>query len=288
MKSWYKSSPYHLEKMKGIKEKLQKTVLGGTAMMPELDSFLNALYRLQTVPAEYLICQEELLPAESLRFFYVDENWVDCLIDGALSMGRNSTFDLYHDALVHEDVCRRFRSSHRGAGGQTESGGRTGFLLRSELVRGWPGLSIACYAQCAGGKELLECQNISRIGEDIILCIADGVIDCLEFTEPKEGVSFGFTRDEQGILSLPLSPLPKPGTDEAAQVFCRGMADFLNIPVPVRQQEVQGVVDIEALCAAAGKALGMSEAEQEHFSALELSAELLATPVRYSVRGDLL
>lgn len=37
------------------------------------------------IPAHYLITDPSHLPMESLRFFHIDPNWLDCLIDGALS-----------------------------------------------------------------------------------------------------------------------------------------------------------------------------------------------------------
>lgn len=287
MKSWYKSSLYRLESAAEDKGALRRAVLMGTEEMPSLKDFLGTLYRLEAVPMEYLICDEKFLPAESLRFFYIDEKWVDFLIDGALSMGRNSTMDLYHDTFVHTDALRQLRARPYGKQ-EGLCGMRTGFLLRSDLVRGWPGLVVSCYAKNSGEKKSLECRNISRIGEDILFCIADGIISCLEFTEPKEGVSFGFTCDEQGELSLPLFPLPKPGVDETARMFRGRKNDSRVAPIPFRDQTTQGVVDIEKLCDLIGEKLGMSEAEREHLSALEFAAELLQTPVRYSVKGRLL
>jgi hypothetical protein len=38
------------------------------------------------IPAHYLITDPAHLPSESLRFFYVDKNWVEALVDGALSI----------------------------------------------------------------------------------------------------------------------------------------------------------------------------------------------------------
>jgi hypothetical protein len=253
MKSWYQSSLHGLKEMQKNDGMLRKAVFDGMEQAPVLEDFLNELYHLETVPVEYLICDEAFLPPQSLRFFYIDENWVDCMLDGALSLGRNCSFDLSHDVFLHKETRRRLRERNNGqkAAGEQENV-RTGFLLRSDLVRGWPGLSIACYTMNSGEKERLNCQNISRIGEDIIFCIADGIIQQLELTEPKEGLSFGFTRDEQG-----------------------------EIPAPFREQTAPGVVDI-------GKFCDSIEKEDANVSALDLAVNLLQTPVRYSVKGGLL
>jgi hypothetical protein len=44
----------------------------------------NKLF-LEGIPAQYLIVDPSHLPMERLRFFHIDPNWLDCLIDGALS-----------------------------------------------------------------------------------------------------------------------------------------------------------------------------------------------------------
>jgi len=41
---------------------------------------------LQGVPFNYLVPDEQMLPKESIRFFWVDSVWVDCLLDGALAL----------------------------------------------------------------------------------------------------------------------------------------------------------------------------------------------------------
>lgn len=65
---------------------------------PEVRLFLGRLSMLQGVPPEYLVPDEKLLPKfrlvngeqeeyGSLRFFWIDPAWIECLLDGALSVG---------------------------------------------------------------------------------------------------------------------------------------------------------------------------------------------------------
>ncbi|KAL0471217.1 hypothetical protein QR685DRAFT_525808 [Neurospora intermedia] len=49
--------------------------------------FVSDLYHLINVPSRYLLPGQSMLPRESLRFFFVDGNWIDALVDGALSVG---------------------------------------------------------------------------------------------------------------------------------------------------------------------------------------------------------
>ena len=49
-------------------------------------SWLSRL-RLEGVPFSYIVPSEGMLPNDSIRFFHVDRNWLDALVDGALSVG---------------------------------------------------------------------------------------------------------------------------------------------------------------------------------------------------------
>ncbi|WP_344809261.1 hypothetical protein [Microlunatus ginsengisoli] len=53
--------------------------------------WLGRLHTLLGVPFGYLLPDEEMLPPESIRFFRLDEAWIEALIDGAFSLGRDLT-----------------------------------------------------------------------------------------------------------------------------------------------------------------------------------------------------
>lgn len=270
MRSWYKTDGT---------EKLESSLkLCLQDISEELKEFTRVLYSLKNVPVSYLLCDEGMVPEETIRFFYIDENWTEALVDGALSVGRSSSFDVKHDAAVRTEILQSVREKAEGRSV------RTGFFLRSKLVSGWPGLNILCYGDEAGETEPLPCEAISRLGPDLLLCIAEGVIRRVEFVEPSESMAFGFTVDEEGNLSLPVYALPLVGENDVLRVFSqKGKSIFL--PVPFRKGGTEGVVDIGELSAQISAALEM---EPETISALEMAAELLDTPVKYSVRGGLL
>ena len=54
----------------------------------DLRQWLARLRLLEGVPFAYLVADSELLPPESIRFFYLDRNWTDALVQGALSVAR--------------------------------------------------------------------------------------------------------------------------------------------------------------------------------------------------------
>ena len=59
----------------------------------ELRRFLARLRLLHGVPFSYLVPDAELLPPESIRFFYIDRAWTDALVQGVLSVGTITTAD---------------------------------------------------------------------------------------------------------------------------------------------------------------------------------------------------
>src|SRR5438874_2868368 len=66
--------------------------------VPEyLTQWLGRLRLLYGVPFTNLVPHSMLLPKESIRFFYVDRNWTDRLVDGALSVGKTSTREYVQD-----------------------------------------------------------------------------------------------------------------------------------------------------------------------------------------------
>ncbi|MFF3002771.1 hypothetical protein ACFVTF_08190 [Kitasatospora sp. NPDC057940] len=143
------------------------------AANPVLD-WLDRLALLHPVPLEQLVPRQELLPNESLRFCYVDRAWQTALVDGALSIGIAGSLDsdlstLLHDALT--DLPARI----------------SGFLVRSCLVPGWPALRMHLYA----GEDELTVLRADTVGEDVLLVLADGIVDRLVVAEPPQGLHFG-------------------------------------------------------------------------------------------------
>src|SRR6266545_4609179 len=56
---------------------------------------------LEGVPFQHLVPDSELLPPESIRFFHVDREWTDALVQGALSVGTITTVDRLHLQGLH-------------------------------------------------------------------------------------------------------------------------------------------------------------------------------------------
>ena len=97
------------------------------------------------IPYRYLVPDTALLPNESLRFFYIDNNWVNAFICGAFSIGHTIEAD--------------FSSDLRGV---FLTNNNTGFLINSLAVSGWPDFEVdlpVTNTQALLRKEVLD-ENI--------------------------------------------------------------------------------------------------------------------------------
>jgi len=66
----------------------------------------------------------------------------------------------------------------------------SGFLLRSAVVKGWPGMQAKGYSD-AKGTNALDIVRMETLGPSMLLCLFAGVIARVDLQEPSEGVHFG-------------------------------------------------------------------------------------------------
>lgn len=185
------------------------------AVLPDkIRNWFDNLRLLKGIPFNYLVPDERMLPKESIRFFKVDHEWIDCLLDGAFSIGRVISGDYEHDRQMINHVR-----------GETPEN-ITGFLLRSDLVKGWPALLLEAYAEAIPDGTTHPTQtplNVLRreqLSENVLLCLFEGEFQTLDFHQKPEALHFGvdingaaytkdvFYVDEQG------KQIPDPASDK--------------------------------------------------------------------------
>ncbi|MGH1354858.1 MAG: hypothetical protein ACRBBS_07255 [Thalassovita sp.] len=159
-----------------------------SAEIPEdLATWLSNLENLVGVPFNYLVPENAMLPPESIRQFHVDPNWVNALVDGAMSIGRHfegrqkSTVNQLSEhantlaarsqttemksmvrdaqlsklpkkdlpALGREKTQEKLNARGLAAPVDLASTPLTGFILRSRVVKGWPSMDVAGYPKGA-------------------------------------------------------------------------------------------------------------------------------------------
>ncbi len=183
------------------KSKLEETLKSSQPDIPEeVTSWLGRLVLLYGVPFNYLIPEEQMLPGEpgetkagSLRFFFLDPIWMQCLVQGACSVGSNGYGDSIIDKAINEWVQPNQPDKHTQASlaNKTAAGVRdrlreqyeavpmpqedacldwplTGFLLRSTVVEGWRGLEVMAYRNLTEQEKQDLAAKLSGQAKDIL------------------------------------------------------------------------------------------------------------------------
>lgn len=176
-----------------------------------LKQWLVRLRLLYGVPFNYLVPDEGMLPPESIRFFYLDMNWIDALIDGAFSIGRNlttagSTPSMALDKAVLPMVLRQtsgatphVRAKALGvAAPQASLQTVSGFLLRSSVVTAYRNMGVNVYP--LGGTpdlppnqiKLLTLLRLEALGpqSDTMICLVDGDAYRVDIHEAPEHLHY--------------------------------------------------------------------------------------------------
>lgn len=256
---------------------------------------LAELRLLHSVPFNYLVADASLLPPESIRFFYLDRNWTDALIQGVLSIGTFTSAERTQLEALREVVraevdeaertVRRPQDEDRLSG---PGGAVSGFLLRSRLVSGWPGLHVRAYRVDRGtddeilpesDPDRLKVLRMERLAPAVLLVLFDGVPAVVHVEEPRQGVQFGALRPEAEPLSTSRS------------VPLRDAATGRNLPgrsvdVPFRRGSA-GVLHLRRLRDRMASAPGTNVGGNTGMSvdANEFALEMLRFPYR-QVFGD--
>ena len=84
---------------------ISQTLHTAAADIPrEVTDWLGRLVMLYGVPFQYLIPAEDMLPRETIRFFFLDPIWIQYLVQGACSVGRMDIGDTIIDQAMNKLV----------------------------------------------------------------------------------------------------------------------------------------------------------------------------------------
>jgi hypothetical protein len=171
----------------------------------DLVEWIARLVLLYPVPFHYLVAHPSLLPQESLRFFHLDDNWVNAMLDGALSIAVRTTEQHASSRTELQSVLSKIVYQHRLRlqGKQPEWNPserymeipKSGFLLRSSIVSGWPGVEVTAATNAAPDPNLPKILRLDQISDGVLFCLARGSLDTVTFREPREGITFGVSSD---------------------------------------------------------------------------------------------
>jgi hypothetical protein len=195
----------HAQALKDARTRLEHLPLDGLRGMPDVPplviGWLQDLALLKGVPFNYLVPDERLLPRESIRFFQVDRLWIECLLEGAFSIGR----------VISSD------GDHEPERPSPDADEVTGVVIRSDVVAGWPELQVDGYRDVCDPQtrkdptEQLTPLRRDRLSDDVLLCLFtppspsqtrsgphEGVVHTVDVHRRPEGLHFGVSEDEAG------------------------------------------------------------------------------------------
>lgn len=272
----------------------------GEHLVPgELRRFLAQLRLLHHLPFSYLVPDADLLPLESIRFFFLDRNWTDAVTQGVLSVGTITTADrsqLENAYLPLRDEVDETERTIRAVDDDllTDEGGTiTGFLLRSKAVSGWPNLHVRAYARdvleddeltgaAESHPERMKVLRIERLAPAVLLVLIDGLPEVIHIEEPRQGIQYGVRyvdppAGSQGLaarmkLREASTGLPIEPKDD--------FTDDNSVPVPFRDG-APGVIDLTTLRSRLEGKAGMGSTIEPN----EFALQALRFPYR-QVFGD--
>ncbi len=243
-------------------DKLESTEQIAPVLTEDLAHWLGQLTLLYGLPVEYMVPDVRLLPVESIRFFYIDRNWLDRLVDGAMSVGVLSSKDNVFNQAFFRDIYQQvdaaqlnLRNKIRAAqlaDVKATGGTMTGLLFRSQVVTAYPGVEIHPYDE---NQNPLTILRMDRLSNSLIFCIFDGIPTQVDFIQPSEGLHFGITRIDTHAFSLQIRGLGYPTDDPQPKGYPAGVQieghpgkeDYLSVSGNILANASEGVIDIAGL-----------------------------------------
>lgn len=167
----------------GIKEAVSSALSEEAGPFGDLQ---EALQSLESVPFDYLVPDARMLPSESIRFFYIDKYWVSALTAGSLSTGLNTSLDKSLIPCLQSALEMR-RDTLDGSTRAPEAG----LLIRSRLVRDWPGTTFLATSTSGDEVELVRHEYLAP---DLLLLLFAEIPDSVVIKEPHQDLYMGVTR----------------------------------------------------------------------------------------------
>ncbi|KAF5643440.1 Tol [Fusarium tjaetaba] len=205
-----------------------------------VQSWILDKLHLADIPAHYLITDTSQVPPETLRFFHIDENWTEALIDGALSLANQSTSEDYARLAIKKQLQDYINKPLEGLG-YCQQMPKYGFIMRSEILVQFPDLAVSPeFAEVVnpnGEEDKIKPRAPilvqRRLSSDKMLVLFDRTppnLAALEFTLPSHQQSFmigsGLDRNNLKITHLKIhatNPQNSPRLEPPSSVRERRM-----------------------------------------------------------------
>ncbi|MCJ1280119.1 hypothetical protein MMC21_007946 [Puttea exsequens] len=133
-------------------------------------SWIKDKLTLKGIPYLYMFPDPDVLPPEALRTFYIDDAWLDAVIDGGLSIANHM---LVPNDPIKQEI-KHSINSYLELISKEEHGLRAwlprwGFVIRSELVHAYPNLKIQQVSADLSKKP--ENAAFARLADDVLFYV---------------------------------------------------------------------------------------------------------------------
>ncbi|AKT39602.1 hypothetical protein [Chondromyces crocatus] len=218
-------------------------------------AWFRDLSLLRYIPFSYLVPDARLLPIESIRFFTVDALWMDCLLDGAFSIGRVTDGDWKVDAKTPQK--HPFRKM-------------SGFFMRSQVVSGWPGLLVEGYSEVIDDEDAVPAADkalpllrMERLSENTLLCLFAGELGTVDIHQKPETLHYGLEEPTGTPLAF---------HKQVRDLTTGDVLDTIDIPW---QDEDLGVVSVTQFNAALAKVANANQETPTTFTSAQFGMEMM-------------
>lgn len=251
-----------------------------------MGTWLADLHELRKVPFNHLVADERMLEKETLRFFYVDNNWIELLCNGALSVGTHSTRDTEYISLmkgairgaVNDELQKRWRKID--GMDFTPANGRdafdlpvTGLLIRSALIAGWPGLVIKAFQN----GTMLKNIRMETLSPNVLLCLFLGVPDSLVISEPQHSLRFGVDDTGSSELRQLTAPVGAP-LKRTITIKDPGQKDHMRKDKDGNDTRVINISSIDAKTGLAPDMITQLGTNAQNFGAAAFAIQMVQAP----------
>ncbi len=199
-------------------------------------TWLSEKLFLTDIPAHFLIPDPSYLPNEAMRFFIIDDVWLDCLIDGALSVANHLDRD--------DDVTRlEIKQTYNVYLEKIVDGSKikpqipcSGFILKSQLVKVMPDLRITVNWKVEDKNRKSVCRY-TKLDDTTILCLLDRMpeeLDNITLSQPPHQQRFSLGND--------LAPNEKKLSFQLRQLFTK-TEKYLEKEWPLAQKKEDAAME---------------------------------------------
>lgn len=196
------------EQVKDSPEKTIKKLDPERPPIPQtLRNWLEDKLLLFDVPFNYLVPNEKMLKEETLANFHMDYGWIECLLDGALSIAWTSDSENLMNQVMEKGPWSRIKNQADQMAAELKeikdkdkvispslNGFISGFMLRSKLISGWIGVKVFAKGVDASLEDDLDWLvplRLERIKDDILFCLFDRKVRQIVIIQPPESMHFG-------------------------------------------------------------------------------------------------